>query len=103
MTPMNTTAYPSLILSDIDMEPIFVVKHCRGSGACSVLLKNKTKLDLKEVRRKVRETLADTPYVIIARFKGVNVSIYPTARLLIHERDEEKVKEIAKEVYDVIL
>lgn len=85
------------------MEPIFVVKHCRGSGACSVLLKNKTKLDLKKVKLKIKEILADTPHVIIARFKGVNVSIYPTAKLLIHERDEEKVKKIAKMVYDAIL
>jgi hypothetical protein len=103
MTPTSTTAYRLLIASDINMEPIFVIKHCRGSGACSVLLKNKTKLDLKKVRRKVKEILADTPYVIIVRFKGVNVSIYPTAKLLIHERDEEKVKKIAKEVYDAIL
>jgi len=65
--------------------------------------KKKVKLDFEKVRSKFKDIIADTPYVVIVKFKGVNVSIYPTAKLLIHERDEKKVENIAKEVYGVIL
>jgi len=85
------------------MEPIFVMRPCRGSPACSVLLKKKTRIDFDKVRKKFKEILADTPVVLIVMFKGTEVSIYPSGKLLIRKNDREKVKKMAQEIYNVIL
>ena len=48
------------------------------------------KIDLAACRGICDEVLADTPVVLIARFRGSDVSVYPSGRVLVSDIDDDE-------------
>jgi len=79
----------------------FTAKSCMSKTACEFIPKKKKTMDLIKVAEKLREkeVLVDieTPYVLILKFKGKNISLFKSGKIIVKETPEEKEgKEIAK-------
>ncbi len=79
----------------------FTAKSCMSKTACEFIPKKKKTLDLSKIAQKLREkeVLVDieTPYVLILKFKGKNISLFKSGKIIVKETPEEKEgKEIAK-------
>ncbi len=73
--------------------------------ACEFIPKKKSELNLSATAKKLREkeVLVDieTPYVLILRFKGKNISLFKSGKLIVKETpEEEEGKKIAKELME---
>lgn len=85
----------------------FTAKSCMSKTACEFLPKKKRTMDLSRVAENLRkkEVLVDieTPYVLILKFKGKNISLFKSGKIIIKETPEEKegikiAKELMKKV-----
>ncbi len=81
----------------------FTVKSCMSKTACEFIPKKKTELDLSKIAEKLRqkEVLVDieTPYVLILKFKGKNISLFKSGKIIVKETPEEKeAQKIAEEL-----
>ena len=64
------------------------VKLCSGKSQWEVDLGRK--IDLRASKEICDEVLADTPVVLIGRFRGADVSVYPRGRVLVGNVEDEK-------------
>ena len=80
-----------------------MIQPCKGKAAFTTNLKKQTKIDLESIKHKFENVLADTPFLIVVDYKGVNVSIYEDCKLLIRTESKEKAEEIAEEIYEKVL
>jgi TATA-box binding protein (TBP) (component of TFIID and TFIIIB) len=83
----------------------FTAKSCMSKTACEFIPKKKKNLNLNEIAEKLRKkgVLVDieTPYVLILKFKGKNISFFKSGKIIIKETPEEKEgKKIAKELME---
>ena len=71
----------------------FTAKSCMSKTACEFLPKKKKALNLEKVAEILRknEVLVDieTPYVLILKFKGKNISLFKSSKIIIKETPEE--------------
>jgi len=79
----------------------FSVKSCMSKTACEFVPKKKQLLNLSETAQKLRknEVIVDieTPYLLILKFKGKNISLFKSGKIIVKETpDENKGKKIAK-------
>ncbi len=82
------------------------LKLCESKASFEATPEKPAKLELMKLREsivseKFAELLASTPYVLVLKRRGMQVSIYPSGRLLI-KADERLATLIAEEVYDFI-
>jgi len=85
----------------------FSVKSCMSKTACEFVPKKKKSLNLEETAKKLRakEVIVDieTPYVLILKFKGKNISLFKSGKIIVKETPEEKEgRKIAKELIEKI-
>ncbi len=83
----------------------FTAKSCMSKTACEFIPKKKETLNLTETAQKLREKEVmidiETPYLLIIKFKGKNISLFKSGKIIIKETPEEKEgKEIAKELME---
>lgn len=73
--------------------------------ACEFIPKKKQQLNLEGTAQKLREKDVvvdiETPYVLILKFKGKNVSLFKSGKIIVKETPEEKTaKKIAEELME---
>jgi len=84
---------------------LFSVKSCQGRSAFQVLLEKETKLELKPLCELLTayEIVACTPYVIVLKKDGLQLSLYATGKLLVQNTDDKETAEsAAKELYGLL-
>ena len=79
----------------------FTAKSCMSKTACEFLPKKKRELDLEKVAENLRkkDVLIDieTPFVLLLKFKGKNISLFKSGKIIVKETPEESEgKAIAK-------
>lgn len=82
------------------------VKLCESKASFEATPEKQAKLELMKLREKIvsekfAELLASTPYVLVLKRRGMQVSVYGSGRLLI-KADERLAELIAKEVYEFL-
>lgn len=82
------------------------VKLCESKASFEATLERPAKLELMKLKGKILsekfgEVLATTPYVLVLKRRGMQVSVYKSGRLLI-KADERLANLIAGEVYDFL-
>ncbi len=83
----------------------FIVDACKADAALEFLPQKKMELDLRKIAEKLAkfaQIQAETPHVLIFTFKGVNVSLFKSGRILVKEADEEKARSIVAELLRTI-
>lgn len=75
--------------------------------ACEFIPKKKVQLDLgktaEELRKKEVVVDIETPYVLMLKFKGKNISFFKSGKIIVKETPEEKEgRKIAKELIEKI-
>lgn len=85
------------------MDDFFIIQPCKGKAAFTTNLKKHKKLNLNSIRHEFENVLADTPFLIVVDYKGINVSIYEDCKLLIRTGNKKEAKEIAEEIYEKVL
>ena len=87
------------------MEDNFIVKPCKEKGSLEILPKGERHFNLKKMQNlliSIGYTLKIyTPFVLIVT-KEIEVSLFPSGRLLIKSDDVEKVKKIGEEIYRLL-
>jgi hypothetical protein len=80
------------------------IRPCKGSAAFVVELKKPLKLDLMKTGERLKqsrqknpgiEVLATTPFILALRVKGIDVSLYPSGKMLVKGTKLGKLNEIA--------
>lgn len=84
------------------MTDYFEIKPCKGTVACSVVPKKDLRLDLNEVAKKIGNIKVQVPMLIIAEVDKVEVSIYPSGKLLVKSKSQKQIEEIANKIYEMI-
>lgn len=79
------------------------MKLCESNASFEAMPEKQARLELMKLRERIvsenfAELLASTPYVLVLKRRGMQVSIYPSGRLLI-KADERLATLIAEEVY----
>ena len=72
-----------------------ILKPCKSSDAFEFIPERESRLDLKSIAKRFREVKIATDIVAVVVYNGVDVSIYPSGRMLIHTGDEKKAESIA--------
>ncbi|RLJ00280.1 MAG: hypothetical protein DRP03_00875 [Candidatus Aenigmatarchaeota archaeon] len=79
-----------------------IIKPCKGSDAFEFIPEREMKLDLYKIANYFDEIKIKTRIVIIVKYKGIDVSIYPSGRMLIHTTDKDKAISIASAIKRII-
>ncbi len=79
------------------------MKLCESKASFEATPEKPAKLELMKLKENIvsenfAELLASTPYVLVLKMRGMQVSVYPSGRLLI-KADERLATVIAEEVY----
>lgn len=82
------------------------MKLCESKASFEATPEKQAKLELMKLKERIvsekfAELLASTPYVLVLKRRGMQVSIYPSGRLLI-KADEKLAQLIAEEFYDFL-
>jgi hypothetical protein len=89
------------------MTDYFVIEPCTSARGIEIKLKEK-RLDLKKAEAALTrsgEVVASSPVVLLVKFKGLQISIYGSGRMMIKgvKRTETKrVEALARELLDVL-
>ncbi len=79
---------------------MFKIELCKEKGGIAVKPQEPLRLDLKKIRREFT-TLIETPIVLVIHQEG-DIVVHEYGELLFKKlRDEEKIREIAKKIYQL--
>jgi len=79
-----------------------ILKPCKGSDAFEFIPEKEKRLNLKKVVKRFKDVRISTDIVIVVKYRGVDVSIYPSGRMLIHTQDARKAGDIASALRRII-
>lgn len=78
---------------------MFVVKRCSSRGAFEVV--SDKKIAFNKIKEKFKP-IAETPVLVLVKFKGCDISCFKTGKLLIRGcEDKEKAEKIIREFYSI--
>ncbi len=83
----------------------YVLKPCQGKAAFEVLLKSNARIKFAECIPNLEENgyeVVDAGIMIVAKRNDIEISIYPSAKLLIKCVSKEKAKEEANAIYGLL-
>ncbi|MCD6478867.1 MAG: hypothetical protein J7L44_03200 [Candidatus Diapherotrites archaeon] len=84
----------------------FVIDPCKSDKAIAFMPQKKVELPLSELAEKLSEggasIQAETPFVLIFRFRNASISLFKSGKLLVKELDENKAKEIVETILRII-
>jgi len=79
---------------------MFVIKRCSSKGAFEVI--SDKKIAFNKIKEKFK-LIAETPVLILVKFKGCDISCFKTGKLLIKGcGDKDKAEKIVKEFYSIL-
>jgi len=86
----------------------FVGKPCRSMTACEFTPKKKIELNLSLTAQNLREkeimVEMETPYLLLIKFKGKNISLFKSGKIMVKEtHDEKEARDIAEELINKII
>ncbi|MFH1257005.1 MAG: hypothetical protein V1494_06990 [Candidatus Diapherotrites archaeon] len=81
----------------------FVGKPCKSRTAFEFIPKKKQSLDLQAVAKKMHANGVylelDSPYLVMAKIDGANVSLFKSGKIVVKEiREEKKARETAEKL-----
>jgi len=83
----------------------YVLKPCQGKAAFEVLLKSNAQIKFAECIPNLTENgydVVDAGIMIVAKRNDIEISIYPSAKLLIKCESKEKAVAKANEIYGLL-
>jgi hypothetical protein len=83
----------------------YLLKPCQGKAAYEVLLKSKAQIDLEESIHNLRQNgydITNAKVMLVARKFDIEISIYPSAKLLIKCESKDNAFRIANEMYELL-
>ncbi len=83
----------------------YLLKPCKGYAGYLSTTKERTKVDLKSLIGGLESQgyeVLDVKHLLIAK-KGVEVTIYPSGKLLVKTDDEEEARKAVESIYEIIL
>ncbi|MEW6295884.1 MAG: hypothetical protein AB1467_06390 [Candidatus Diapherotrites archaeon] len=86
----------------------FVGKPCKSRTACEFIPKKKIELNLSLTAQNLREKEVivemETPYLLLIKFKGKNISLFKSGKMIVKEtQDESEARVIAEELINKII
>ncbi len=79
-----------------------ILKPCASSDAFEFIPERENRLNLKDIAGKFRDVKIKTDIVLIVRYMGVDISIYPSGKMLLHTGDREKAEKLASAIRRII-
>ena len=85
----------------------FNIQSCMSKTACEFIPKKKVQLNLgkiaEDLRKKDVVVDIETPYVLMLKFQGKNISFFKSGKIIVKETPEEKEgKKIAEKLMEKI-
>jgi ribonuclease HIII len=81
------------------------MKPCQGKAAFEVLLKSKAQIDINDGISTLRENgyeVVDAGVMLVAKKNEIEISIYPSAKLLIKCNSKDEAAQKANEIYRLL-
>jgi hypothetical protein len=83
----------------------YLLRPCSGHAAYEALLKKQVQIDLSECVGSLEENgydVTDAKIMLVAKKGDIEISIYPSAKLLVKCQSEEEAAIRANEIYEVL-
>lgn len=83
----------------------YIMKPCQGKAAFEVLHKSKVHIDIAESISNLEENgydVVDAGVMLVAKKNSIEISIYPSAKLLIKCESKEEAEQKANEIYRLL-
>jgi hypothetical protein len=83
----------------------YILKPCQGKAAFEVLLRSQTQIDFPHCVPTLQKNgydVTDAGVMIVAKKGKVEISIFPSAKLLIKCQSKEDAAGIANEIYGLL-
>jgi ribonuclease HIII len=83
----------------------YLLKPCRGKAAFEAVPKERVQLDMEKGKTDLGAhgyKVTDAGVMLVAVKKKLQVSIYPSGKLLIQTKSKEDAMDIANEIYAII-
>lgn len=83
----------------------FIIDPCKSDKAIEFLSQKRVELKLNEIADSLREQAevkAETPFVIIFKFRNTSISLFKSGRILVKDVEEREAREIVEELLKII-